>query len=125
MGVTPTYVYYLLPLIGESKPSFLACADEYMHIFEVLPVANGKKAMINHRKSIRGYDKIINMACLSNSHVVTCSRDPIIKLWNLSQEKELCSFTGHDMSVTAVDCMGKSLVSGGRDQSTRVWDLET
>lgn len=126
---TPNYVYYLVPLVSKDKPSFLACADEYIHTFEVLPVGAGDKAMVSHRESIQAYEsgKIINMACLNgDSQVVTCSRDPVIKLWDLRTQGLSTQLTGHDMSVTTVDAVSeRSLVSGSRDQTTRVWDLET
>ena len=38
--------------------------------------------------------------------VVTCSRDPIIKILDLSQKEDgpLSEYKGHTMSVTAVSC---------------------
>ena len=62
--------------------------------------------------------------------VVTCSREPVIKLWNLGagqSEEPIASFSGHEMSVSTVASSpdGTRLASGGRDCTTRVWDLET
>lgn len=34
-------------------------------------------------------------------------------------------YTGHTMSVTSVAPKGRMLASGSRDQTTRLWDLET
>jgi WD40 repeat protein len=64
---------------------------------------------------------------VANSRVLVCSRDPLIKLWDLHNPSEaMCSFKGHDMSVTCVDYSPEPLVvSGSRDQTTRVWDVET
>lgn len=68
---------------------------------------------------------------LDYDRVVTCSREPIIKLWSLGQSTSdgapLAEFKGHEMSVSTVDCQPatKRLASAGRDCTTRVWDIET
>jgi len=34
-------------------------------------------------------------------------------------------YNGHTMAVTALSAMEKLMVSGGRDQTTRLWDIES
>ena len=70
-------------------------------------------------------------AMLDYNRVVTCSREPIIKLWDLAKSTPdggpSAQFKGHEMSVStvAVSPDKKKLASGGRDCTTRVWDVET
>ena len=82
-------------------------------------------------QSIECHSKVVNMCCMVDyDRVVTCSREPVIKLWNLGaglSGEPIASFSGHEMSVStvAVNPDGTRLASGGRDCTTRVWDLET
>ena len=64
--------------------------------------------------------------------VLTCSREPIIKLWNLGsageagEEPLLAQFSGHKMPVSTIayELTNNRLASAGRDCTTRVWDVE-
>ena len=80
-------------------------------------------------QSIECHSKVVNMcAMVDYDRVVTCSREPIIKMWNLgSGGSEEARFVGHEMSVSTVACETSTnrLASAGRDCTTRVWDLET
>lgn len=84
-------------------------------------------------QSITCHSKVVNMCTmLDYDRVVTCSREPVIKLWNLSggdhvQGEPIATFKGHEMSVSTVACepTTKRLASAGRDCTTRVWDIET
>jgi WD40 repeat protein len=56
----------------------------------------------------------------------------VIKLHYITRDEsgttsiqKLREYSGHTMSVTAVASRGARMVSGGRDQTTRLWDLET
>ena len=53
------------------------------------------------------------------------SSDSTLKVWNLSEGKELHTLRGHETSINAVDITtdGKIAVSGGRDRTLKVWDL--
>ena len=64
--------------------------------------------------------------------LLTCSSDPVIKLHYIIGDEasttsiqNLREYKGHTMSVTAVASQGARMISGGRDQTTRLWDLET
>ena len=77
---------------------------------------------------------------LGQDKFLVCSRDPVVKLFNLldfskgsnKASKNILAeseadFEGHTMSVTslAANSSGTLLASGSRDQTTRLWDVET
>ena len=44
-------------------------------------------------------------AMVDYDRVVTCSREPIIKMWNIATgSSEVAKFEGHEMSVSTVAC---------------------
>ncbi|MDC0744852.1 effector-associated domain EAD1-containing protein [Polyangium mundeleinium] len=59
-------------------------------------------------------------------HLVIGSDDGTLTVWDLPSRQRIATWSGHDHYVTAclVTPSGK-LVSASRDQSVRVWDLET
>jgi WD40 repeat protein len=61
--------------------------------------------------------------------VVFCYRKPVIKLFSLGSQEYPClsEYKGHEMSVTTVGSSNDKvhLASGSRDQTTRLWDVET
>ena len=80
-------------------------------------------------QSVPCHTKIVNMCTMYDyDRVITCSREPIIKMHDLSGAGQECQFSGHEMSVSTVDVErtdGKLMASGGRDCTTIVWDIET
>lgn len=62
------------------------------------------------------------------SMLVTCSIDKTIKLWNSSSGQLLQTYVGHDECVSSV-CFSpngiKVLLSGSKDGSIKVWDIES
>lgn len=61
---------------------------------------------------------------LWNQNIITASDDSSIRVY--STEGELVrSLQGHEGGVWALALHGDTLVSGGTDRSTRVWDLKT
>ena len=70
----------------------------------------------------------MNQCCLvETSKVAVCGRDPIIKVFDLKEGKQttVCELVGHEMPVSSVTYRNGKLASGGRDCTTRVWDVET
>jgi len=69
---------------------------------------------------------VIKVRC-SNDLVASCSRDTNICLWRLDEDDQIGKYTGHTLSVSAVDFNndGSLLCSGSRDNSMKVWDVET
>ena len=126
----PEYIYYLCAMPGEN---FIACTDNQVQIFHLDDDSNGDNTYsFNHKLSIDAHSKIVNMCDIyKGTNVFTCSREPIIKLFDLTlgedapENRLLSDFKGHDMSVTTVSSNLTMLASGSRDQTTRLWDIET
>ena len=57
--------------------------------------------------------------------MVTCGRDPTIKIVDLEHGAITCELSGHEMPVSSVSYKEGKVVSGGRDCTTRVWDVES
>jgi len=135
----PDFVTYLCwrgvnPIENYNNQSngFLVCAEESVHVFHITHAVDHdtdkKNLSLELLQSIKAHDKSVNMCTmLDYDRFFSCSRDPVIKLFNLTESDSIEEFTGHEMSVTAidVDATKTKLASGGRDYTTRIWDIET
>lgn len=74
----------------------------------------------NHR------DWVSSIAISSNNLLVSGSYDNTVKIWNLSNGELLQTFVDHDDDVLAVaiGLDGKVAVSGSKDKSIIIWDLD-
>lgn len=57
--------------------------------------------------------------------MVVCGRDPTIKIVDLGRGAISVELRGHEMPVSSVSYKQGKVVSGGRDCTTRVWDVES
>ena len=62
-----------------------------------------------------------------DNQFVACSREPLLRMFDLDSSDEIASFEGHKVSVNCLDVSTNKnrMVSGGRDCTTIVWDIET
>jgi len=60
-------------------------------------------------------------------HIVTCSDDNVVRMWNAGSGAEVRQFRGHDGKVLAVAVTpdGRRVVTGSDDNTARVWDAGT
>jgi WD40 repeat protein len=56
--------------------------------------------------------------------IAACSRDKDIKLFDISGDL-IATLIGHETAVTVIAANDRKLASGGRDTTTKVWDVET
>ena len=92
------------------------------HTMQLWDIANNRCV-----QSFEGSNDSVGAACFSPDGTMIASKDNrAIRLWNVATGDCLQVMKGHRREVLCV-CFspdGKSLVSGGRDQEIRVWDLE-
>ena len=57
--------------------------------------------------------------------IVSGSGDKTIKVWNILERREECTFTGHTdfVSSVAVSADGRFIVSGSEDKTIKVWNI--
>ncbi len=59
--------------------------------------------------------------------LATAGGDKLVKIWELSAQRESARFEGHVAQVLALDFNANAtqLVSGGADQQLKIWDVQT
>lgn len=55
----------------------------------------------------------------------SCGRDCAVKVWNLNRDLPIATLLGHTLDVTSVDVdtTGSFVISGGDDNTVRLWDI--
>ena len=58
--------------------------------------------------------------------IVSGLGDNTIKVWNIQERREECTFTGHTSYVlsVAVSADGRFIVSGSEDKTIKVWNIQ-
>jgi WD40 repeat protein len=72
-------------------------------------------------------DSVMAVAWRDASQLLTASLDRDIALWDPATKRPTLRYRGHSQGVYALCVLGDgtTLVSGGQDQSLRVWDLQS
>ncbi len=71
-------------------------------------------------------DAIEHIKLLSNGNLATCSRDKLIKIWNISAWSLVQTFTNHTGVVYQIDQIDASTIaSASADDSVSIWSLST
>ena len=100
------------------------CLDNTVQLMKVREELEGGIVRIDKSVTIEAHCKILNQCELEGNRLLTCSRDPIVKLFEINDESSqmMAEFKGHEMSVTTAgqNCEGKLVASGSRDQTTRL-----
>jgi WD40 repeat protein len=75
--------------------------------------------------TLLGHEDSVQALCvINNEYIASCSKDKTIKLWSLSNYKEMSSWIASNESLNALafDSKLNLLVSGGDDNEIKVWD---
>lgn len=72
---------------------------------------------VNVGMSVRdAHNKILNQCDLFQKRLLTCSRDPVIKMFDIeAPDRVIAEFKGHEMSVTTAAQNESMVASGSRD----------
>lgn len=77
----------------------------------------------------KAHDQTINGLSLSSNqqHLISCSNDWKVKLWDTADNRRLAEFIGHTKAVKSAFSIksDQKVVSGGADQTLRIWDIGT
>ncbi|XP_015785603.1 TAF5-like RNA polymerase II p300/CBP-associated factor-associated factor 65 kDa subunit 5L [Tetranychus urticae] len=76
---------------------------------------------------LRGhYGPVYGLNFVANSHLISCSEDTTIRLWDLNSCKNKFVYSGHLYPVWCIDSSPLELyfVSGSRDTTARLWNYE-
>ncbi|XP_020620919.1 dynein assembly factor with WDR repeat domains 1-like, partial [Orbicella faveolata] len=71
------------------------------------------------------------VTCATFSHneqlLATCSKDQLVRLWNISNWQKICEMAGHESEIRMVSFSpeDKFLASGALDQTICIWDCDT
>ncbi|XP_069616642.1 telomerase protein component 1 [Ranitomeya imitator] len=68
-------------------------------------------------------DWVTNCSWTDDSMLVSSSGDGSVCMWDIQNENLLLTFAGHQSAVSSALCMGKRVVTTGRDGFLKVWDL--
>lgn len=70
----------------------------------------------------------INTLCFSQDDKLLASSgsDKIIKIWNVENQAEIASLSGHKMAVNSLYFSNDNhyLISGGGDKLIKIWNIE-
>lgn len=82
-------------------------------------VENGecKKATVLHS------DEVTSLASFGRDHVLSCSYDGLLRLWNPERNRVLVTLEGHEGRVCCQLVNESRVVSGCWDSSIKVWEL--
>lgn len=62
---------------------------------------------------------------IDDKHIVSCSKDTLIRVWNRNTLELLTTFEGHQGPVNAVGLQGNKVVSASGDGKMMMWDITT
>jgi len=74
---------------------------------------------------LRGHEAGVLDVCLDDKHIISCSKDAMIKVWDRKTGVCVRTLRGHSGPVNAVQLRGNKLVSASGDGMAKLWDLET
>lgn len=77
------------------------------------------------KRQLRGHTDGVLDVCFDSSHIVSCSRDGTICLWDRRTGQLLRTLTGHRGPVNAVQIRGDRIVSVGGDGLAKLWNVSS
>jgi F-box and WD-40 domain protein 1/11 len=63
--------------------------------------------------------------CLDDKHIISCSKDSCIIVWDRATGKQIRTLHGHRGPVNAVQLRGNLLVSASGDGVAKLWNLDS
>lgn len=76
-------------------------------------------------RRLRHHTAAVLDLCFDSKHIVTCSKDISICIWDRATGKLLKQLRGHSGPVNAVQMRGNTIVSCSGDFRVKLWNIET
>ena len=86
-------------------------------------LANGTKAEVS--AILGAHSGSVFDLRIDDKHIVSCSNDTLIRVWDKHTLELLTTFEGHQAAVNAVGLQGNKVVSASGDRKMMMWDIST
>ncbi|PVI02878.1 F-box/WD repeat-containing protein-like protein lin-23 [Periconia macrospinosa] len=74
---------------------------------------------------LRGHQAGVLDVCLDKKHIISCSKDSAIIVWDRQTGRQIRTLQGHRGPVNAVQLRGNLLVSASGDGVAKLWNLDS
>jgi WD40 repeat protein len=98
--------------------SYLASAGEDRTV-HVLPISRGATGFALPTRPA----KALALVFYGPRQLAVAGSDNLIRLWDVSEQREIGNLAGHSGTIAALDCQGKTLISAGYDTTVRIWTI--
>jgi F-box and WD-40 domain protein 1/11 len=85
--------------------------------------ANGRRAEVS--TVLRGHMGGVLDLRIDDKHIVSCSKDTLIRVWDRNTLEPLTIFEGHQGPVNSVGLQSNRVVSASGDGKVMMWDITT
>lgn len=104
-------------------PGFMVSGSSDCSIIVWSLLANGRRAEVS---AILGAHMggVLDLR-IDDKHVISCSKDTLIRVWDRNTLHLLTTFEGHQGPVNAVGLQGSKVVSASGDGKVMMWDIST
>ena len=98
--------------------AYLASAGEDRMV-HVLPISRGATGFTLPSRPA----KALALAFYGPRQLAVAGSDNLIRLWDVTEQREIGMLSGHSGTIAALECQGKTLISAGYDTAVRIWSI--
>ncbi|KAF7978763.1 hypothetical protein HWV62_44794 [Athelia sp. TMB] len=110
----------------EQKPGFMVSGSSDCSIC-VWDLRSGKNGEVTAevRTVLKGHSGGVLDLRMDDQHIVSCSKDALIRVWDRGSLELKCTLSGHEGPVNAIGLQGTRVVSASGDGKMILWDIDT
>ena len=106
-----------------SAPGFMVTGSSDCSIIVWTVLTNGSRAEVS--AILNAHSGGVLDLRIDDKHIVSCSKDTLIRVWDRSTLRLLNTLEGHQGPVNAVGLQGNKVVSASGDGKMMMWDITT